>query len=70
MPRSGKGLPRKTPGAGEDEDRLEVFDDFARSWEPVDELDPSEHLVVDTDQPLAASVKRLRSELPITEEET
>jgi aminoglycoside phosphotransferase family enzyme/predicted kinase len=50
--------------------RLEVFGDFARSWEPVDELDPSEHAVVDTSQPLAASVKRLKRDLAIMEEET
>jgi aminoglycoside phosphotransferase family enzyme/predicted kinase len=49
--------------------RLEVFDDFARSWEPPDELGPSEHVVVDTTKPLDASLERLNQELAITEEQ-
>jgi hypothetical protein len=30
--------------------RLEIFDDFVARWEPVEELPPGEHLVVDTER--------------------
>jgi len=40
--------------------RLEIFDDFVASWEPVDELSAHEHLVVDTAQPLETSLAELR----------
>jgi hypothetical protein len=39
--------------------RLQVFDDFARSFEPVTELDRSEHLAVDTREPVEAILKRV-----------
>jgi predicted kinase len=45
--------------------RTEIFQDFARSWEPVDELDPSEHLVLDTSEPLAASLEALKRAIPV-----
>jgi hypothetical protein len=45
--------------------RLEVFDDFVRSWEPVEELDPSEHVVVDTSEPIALSLEALRRKIPV-----
>jgi predicted kinase len=44
--------------------RIEVFDDFARSWEPVDELDPSEHVVLDTSESVAANLATLMRTLP------
>lgn len=50
--------------------RLEVFDDFARSWEPAEELDPAEHVVVDTGGSLDLSLERLKRELTMAEEET
>jgi hypothetical protein len=45
--------------------RIEVFDDFAQSWEPVDELEPSEHVVLDTSEPVAANLDILRRTLPV-----
>jgi hypothetical protein len=38
--------------------RVELFDSFRASFEPVDDLSPSEHLVVDTRLPLTPA--RLR----------
>lgn len=40
--------------------RLEIFDDFAKSFEAVTELSPGEHIRVDTGQPLASSLESLR----------
>ena len=44
--------------------RIEVFGDFARSWEPVDELDASEHFVLDTRETVAANLATLKRTLP------
>ncbi len=44
--------------------RLEVFDAFLARWEPVTELPEPEHVVLDTEQPLDASVRTLRRALP------
>ncbi len=49
--------------------RIEVFDDFARSFEPVDELEPTEHVVVDTRRELEQRLERLKRELSLPEEE-
>ncbi|MCA9710558.1 MAG: AAA family ATPase [Myxococcales bacterium] len=40
--------------------RLEIFDDFVARWEPVQELPPAEHLVVDTSRPIAQSLAEVR----------
>jgi len=45
--------------------RVEVFDDFARSWEPVDELDPSEHVILDTSESVAANLATLTRTIPV-----
>lgn len=45
--------------------RLEIFDDFVARWEPVEELPPEEHLIVDTRIPLETNLARLRDELPV-----
>jgi len=44
--------------------RIEVFGDFARSWEPVDDLDVSEHVVLDASEPVAANLATLASTIP------
>jgi hypothetical protein len=41
--------------------RLEIFDEFCRSFEAVTELSPGEHVRVDTGQPLSASLEALRA---------
>lgn len=45
--------------------RAEIFDAFAHSFEPIDEIETAEHLTVDTTLHLAENVKRLRPFLPI-----
>ena len=44
--------------------RLEIFDEFVAKFEPVTELPPAEHFVVDTERPLTASLHGLLEELP------
>jgi aminoglycoside phosphotransferase family enzyme/predicted kinase len=44
--------------------RLEVFDDFVARFEPVTELSPEEHFVVDTSQPLESSLRPVVDALP------
>jgi aminoglycoside phosphotransferase family enzyme/predicted kinase len=41
--------------------RLEIFDEFCKSFEAVTELPQDEHIRVDTGQPLAASLEALRA---------
>jgi hypothetical protein len=48
---------------GVSDGRLEIFDDFLASWQPVEELPEDEHLVLDTAQPLEENVEKLRREL-------
>ena len=38
--------------------RLAILDDFIARWEPVDELPPGQHVVVDTGEPLEAVLDR------------
>ena len=46
--------------------RLAIFDDFVKSWEPVVELSPSEHIVLDTSGSLEASVRELEKRLSLS----
>jgi uncharacterized protein len=43
--------------------RLEIFDDFCKSYQPVTELSPDEHIAVDTGQPLSAALEALQKRL-------
>jgi aminoglycoside phosphotransferase family enzyme/predicted kinase len=43
--------------------RLEIFDDIRRSFEPVTELSPERHLVLDTSQPFDEVLARLRERI-------
>jgi predicted kinase len=43
---------------------LDIAEALRRDWEPPDDLAASEHLVVDTDRPLAANLDALRAALP------
>ena len=45
--------------------RAEIFDAFAQSFEPIDELLVGEHVVVDTTLPLAQNVEGIQRVLPI-----
>ncbi|MDB4992685.1 MAG: hypothetical protein JWM74_117, partial [Myxococcaceae bacterium] len=44
--------------------RVELFDEFKRSFETIDELSPSEHVVVDTTQPLSETTEDVRRRVP------
>jgi len=41
--------------------RAEFLDDFATAWEPVDELERFEHIVIDTSGSIEANMERVRS---------
>jgi aminoglycoside phosphotransferase family enzyme/predicted kinase len=41
--------------------RVALLDDFVASWEPVDELEPAEHLVLDTSGSIEENVESLQS---------
>lgn len=56
-------LRQREQETGVSDGRLEIFDDFAARWEPVEELPESEHLVLDTSRPLAPDVEILRHRL-------
>ncbi|MGF1465840.1 MAG: AAA family ATPase [Sandaracinaceae bacterium] len=45
--------------------RLEIFDAFLASWEPVEDLGSGQHHVVRTDGPVDAVVEPLRAVLPL-----
>lgn len=49
--------------SGVSDGRLAIFDDFCARWEPVNELDASEHLVLDTSLPLEHSLRVLEAHL-------
>lgn len=57
-------LRQREKETGVSDGRLEIFDDFVESWEEVDELPSEEHLVVETDRPLAESLAKLERDLP------
>ncbi len=44
--------------------REELLDAFAQGWEAVEELNESEHLVLDTTRPLEEGLARIRGRLP------
>jgi aminoglycoside phosphotransferase family enzyme/predicted kinase len=48
---------------GVSDGRLEIFDAFCARFEPVDELAPDDHLVLDTTRPLDESAASLRARL-------
>ncbi len=56
-------LRARARGASVSDGRLEIFDDFVARWEPIDELPPDEHLVIDTAQALTDNLVVLRSAL-------
>jgi len=56
-------LEERAKHASVSDGRLEIFDDFCKSFERIAELAPSEHLVVDTALPLETVADRLRAHL-------
>lgn len=53
-------LEERAKSASVSDGRLEIFDDFVASWETVDELNPDEHLVLDTARPLEENLEIIR----------
>jgi hypothetical protein len=51
--------------AGVSDGRLAIFDDFAARFEPVTELPPTEHVLLDTTRPLDENVAKLRDLVPL-----
>jgi len=56
-------LAERTNGPSVSDARVEIFDDFKASFEPVDELRAAEHVVVDTSLPLERTLALLRRRL-------
>jgi uncharacterized protein len=50
---------------GVSDGRLEIFDAFCARFEPIVELSPGDHVVLDTTRPLEESVTTLRSRLDV-----
>jgi uncharacterized protein len=48
---------------GVSDGRLGIFDAFAKSFEPIGELPPDDHIALDTTRPVEASLETLRSHL-------
>ncbi len=51
----------RAEGESVSDGRLEVLDDFVKRFEPVTELPPAEHLVIDTSAGLARELSRVRA---------
>jgi uncharacterized protein len=59
-----KRLSRRAQEGGVSDGRLEIFDQFVKSWEPVTEVPLEEHVVVDTTRPQAESSAYLAKRIP------
>jgi predicted kinase len=57
-------LQERARGASISDAGVDLFEEFVRHWEPVDELPEAEHLVMDAEQPLAARLEKLGLQLP------
>ena len=58
-------LRRRTEQAHISDARVELFDEFVRRFEPVNEFGAQEHVVADTSQPLAEALRDLSVRLPV-----
>ncbi|MGE0786033.1 MAG: AAA family ATPase [Sandaracinaceae bacterium] len=58
-------LRRRVLGESVSDGRVEIFDDFVKSWEPVDELASEEHVVLDTTEDLEDNLEQLRLHVPM-----
>jgi hypothetical protein len=57
-------LRERARGASVSDGRLEIFDSFASSWEPAEELGAGERIVLDTTRPIEVNLHRLQQQLP------
>ena len=60
---SRERLRRRAGAPSVSDARADLLDEFLARWEPVDELDGSKHIVLDTSEPIDASMETLRSRL-------
>lgn len=44
--------------------RVELFDEFAKRFEPIDEFGPEEHIVADTSRPVTETLRQVGARLP------
>lgn len=58
-------LRRRTQQANVSDARVDLFDDFVKQFESVDELSPDEHVIVDTSSDGEATLRRLEAMLPV-----
>ena len=56
-------LGRRTLKAGVSDARADLFDDFVARWDPVEEFTDSEHVILDTSEPMEANIALLRSRM-------
>jgi predicted kinase len=59
-----KRLSRRAREGGVSDGRLEIFEQFVRSWEPATEVPLDEHVIVDTTKPQAESSAYLAKRIP------
>lgn len=57
-------LRERARGSSVSDGRLEVFDAFVASWEPVTELPDGEHIVIDTTRPTEESLAAVEERVP------
>lgn len=58
-------LAERARGPSVSDGRAAVFDEFAASFEAIQELPPAQHLVVDTASSIPENVRRIREALPV-----
>jgi aminoglycoside phosphotransferase family enzyme/predicted kinase len=59
-------LHQRARGSSVSDGRIAIFDEFTRRYEPICELGPDEHLLLDTSLPLEQNLERLLTALPCT----
>ena len=55
---------RSTTGTSVSDGRLELFQEFAAAYEPINEVPPEYHIALDTSRPLENNIPLLRAKLP------
>ncbi|HEU5076424.1 MAG TPA: AAA family ATPase [Polyangiaceae bacterium] len=58
-------LHRRAGGAHVSDARVELFDEFAKRFEPIDEFGPDEHIVADTSRALPDTLQQVGARLPV-----
>jgi aminoglycoside phosphotransferase family enzyme/predicted kinase len=58
-------LHRRAQQSNVSDARVDLFDDFVRQFEPVDELSPEEHVILDTSIDVETNLRKLETMLPM-----